>query len=316
MIAVIFAYRRPSLVLANALQTIKLNSEFKIKYGVEIFSEILLAHDGIRSNESLENRKAYEETLATCISLEQEFSEIKFIKFADNIGLTPHAFRIFQLLKSNADKAVVIEEDKSLKFEGLEFLYSNYKLMDSKSLIDTLPRSNHSTMNFTNYSTLHTDGGNLIYGSQLIETAKAIWKSKDKFKSDFENNLMYYLGSFLSGYSLRNAFRYYSNNLSWGLFNPDRPDALFAYTLIMSKQLKICPTSRLSYDWSDKSNLGLNVNHVRGNEIYACDSKPTKIWNFSMCNFCEKKHLSERVAITRLSRIRAHLSYKIGNLSY
>jgi len=312
MLAIIYAYKRASLVQRNALQIIKLNNDFKRKHGFEVFSEVFLFHDGLRSKEDFEGRNLHEKTLATCLSLEQEFSKIKTVKFENNINLTPNFFRIFAFLEDKMSKAIVIEEDKVLKLEGVEFLYENHKSMDSRTLIDTLPRSNHVAKGQEKYATLHTDGGNLMFGSELIENARQIWSVKDKFTKEFEKNLFFYLGSFLGGYSLKRAFNYYSSHLSWGLFNPDRPDSLFAYTLVLTKQLKICPPLRLSYDWSDQSALGMNVNQIPKNRDRICDCKPINIWNFNVCIRCEKRHLRERVAITRFSQARAYLNYKLN----
>ena len=311
MIAVVLAYKRASLVQNNVLRIIKLNNDFKRKHGFEVFSEVLLFHDGLRTNEDYEGRNSHEKTLETCLSLELEFTKVKTVNFNNNINLTPNFFRICSYLEDKVSEAVIFEEDKAIKFEGIEFLYENYKLMDSKTLIDTLPRSNHVAKGKERFATLHTDGGNLMFGSEVIETARVIWGVKDKFTEEFEKNLTLYLGSFLGGYSLKRAFRYYSNHLTWGLFNPDRPDSLFAYTLILTKQLKICPPLRLSDDWSDHSAIGMNINQLPKNRDRICDRKPINIWNSHVCTSCDKRHLRERVAITRFSHSRSYLKYKL-----
>lgn len=107
MIAVILAYKRSNLVHKNVLQIIKLNNDFKRKHGFEVFSEVLLFHDGLRSNEDFEGRNSHEKTLEMCLSLELEFTKVKTVNFKNNINLTPNFFRICTFLGDKVGAAVV-----------------------------------------------------------------------------------------------------------------------------------------------------------------------------------------------------------------
>ena len=314
MIPVFFAYKRGDLLLKNVLNTIELDLKFKEKYKNTLFSEILLVHDGVRNSEDLEHRQHHYRTLELCRSLEQTYSKIKLIQFNNNIGLTPHAFRVFSLLGTKLMESIIIEEDKFLTLEGMEFLQNNLDALNSKNMLDLLPKFNHVREINENFSTLYTDGGNVVYGTGLIETAKEIWAVKEKYQVQFEKNLHFYLSQFLVGYGLKRAFDYYSKSFSWGLYNFDRPDSLICYSLILTREPKISPLSRKTQDFSGQDNLGKNVNtlpKVRGAHEYL----PMKIWNTEFCKLCEKKGVSERVSINRHSRARRYLNFKFNSLT-
>jgi hypothetical protein len=314
MIPVFFAYKRSQLLLKNVLNTIELDVQFEKKYKKALFSEILLVHDGVRDAEDMEHRRLHNRTLELCRSLEQTHSKIKLIQFNNNVGLTLHAFRVFSLLSTKLMESILIEEDKFMTFEGMEFLRHNSDAINFKNMVDLLPKFNHISKSRENLSSLHTDGGNVLYGAGLIETAREIWAVKDKFQVQFEKNLHLYLSQFLSGYGLKRALLYYSNGFSWGLYNVERPDALICYSLVLTRELKISPLSRITDDYSGQDSLGKNVNTLpiirRAHEY-----RPIKIWNTELCKLCEKKGVSERVSINRHSSARRYLNFKFNSLT-
>jgi len=313
MIPVFFAYKRGDLLLKNVLNTIELDLKFEKKYKKALFSEMLLVHDGVRDSEDMEHRQHHNRTLGLCRSLEQTYSKIKLIQFNNNIGLTPHAFRVFSLLSTKLKESIIIEEDKFLTFEGMEFLRNNLDALNSKNMLDLLPKFNHVRESSENLSSLYTDGGNVVYGTGLLETAREIWAVKEKYQVQFEKNLHFYLSQLLVGYGLKRAFDYYSKSFSWGLYNFDRPDSLICYSLILTQELKISPLSRKTDDYSGQDSLGKNVNTLPAMRK-AHEYLPLKIWNTEFCKLCEKKGVSERVGINRYGRARRHLNFKFNKI--
>lgn len=297
------------LSLARLLE---IDSEFKVKYGSSAFSRIILIHDGIREEEKGESRRFHNQVREICIELDKRHSKVTSIFFDDNIGLTNHIFRIGGALDSNLRSSIFIEEDKAPTLQGIEFLDQTSKSMDSAVMVDTLPLNMHLSRKNTQTSTLFTDNGNTIIGEDLYDRVKHLWSVKDKYQEEFEKNLHLYLSNFLSGYSLKRAFGYYSKFFSWGLTNVDRPDSLLSYALILSQKLKVCPTVPLSENWSDRDTRGKNVNIVPDHRGADCNFSTTEIWGFDVCPRCEKQGVSERIELNRIGALKVGLNYRIS----
>ena len=312
MIPIILAYKRVELVQLSFSRLLEIDSEFKVKYGSSPFSRIVLIHDGIREVDREKSKRFHNQVREICLELEKRHTKVTSIVFDDNVGLTNHLFRIGDVLDSNLRFSIFIEEDKAPTLQGIEFLNQVSNSMDSKVMVDTLPLNKHLGKKNTHTSTLFTDNGNLLVGEDLYELAKHLWRVKDKHQEEFEKNLNAYLSNFLSGFSLKRAFGYYSKYFSWGLTNIDRPDSLFAYALILSQKLKVCPTFPLSENWSDRDTRGKNVNIVPNNRGIDCNFSTTEIWGFNTCTRCEKQGVSERIELNRIGALKVGLNYRIS----
>jgi hypothetical protein len=312
MKAIVFAYKRPELTEGILLRIIKINSEYKRKFHENAIEQIVLAHDGIREEEENYSQNSHQEARELCLYLESIHPQVSTLIFEDNVGHTGHMFRIIDILDGSVSDYIRLEEDKAPTMEGIEFLIQNSKSKNHFSLLDTLPLNKHLSQRQKFISTLFTDNGNLLIGEDLYDLAKHLWSVKDKYHEEFEKNLHAYLSNFLSGYSLKRAFGYYSKFFSWGLTNVDRPDSLLSYALILSQKLKVCPTVPLSENWSDRDTRGKNVNIVPDHRGADCNFSTTEIWGFDVCPRCEKQGVSERIELNRIGALKVGLNYRIS----
>ena len=316
MKALVYAYKRPELTREIVVRINKINTQYQSKYYEEAISQIILVHDGIREEESDSSERSHRKTRELCLYLEETQPKVSTLIFENNVGLTNHMFRIVSYLEEDVGNFILIEEDKAPTLEGVEFLIQNSRLRKNLSLLDTLPMNKHTSQSKILTSTLFTDNGNIVISESCLELAKRLWAVKDKYQSDFNKNLFLYFSSFLSGYPLNRALRYYSNYFSWGLVNLDRPDSLLAYTLILEKQLKHCPQIPLSENWSARDTRGKNVNSVPINRGLTCECTMIQIWGMDVCPKCEMQGTAERVALDRFGAIRSMLEFKARKLLY
>ncbi len=307
-----FVYKRPELTLRLVNRIKEINLEYKVAHGELPFSRILLVHDGVRNREDSASRQSHRKARELCLDLEKSDSRIVHFPFDDNVGLTRHVFRVVDTLKLDVQKCVLFEEDKAPNVLGIKFLISMSRSKKSFSLLDTLPLNAHPKNEEGSFCTLFTDNGNMVVSEDIFELASELLIAKDKYQGEFDRNLVTYLSSFLSGYALRRAFKYYSNYFSWGLVNSDRGDSLLSYSLILSKSFKNCPTLPLSDNWSDRDTRGKNVNTVPGNRGNDCNSSTTEIWGHSICPRCEKQGVSERIELNRIGALKVGLNYRLS----
>jgi hypothetical protein len=311
VIAIILAYKRPELTLNLVTRILNIDLDLKSKKGIQCFDKILLVQDGVRITEDSKAVIDHQNVKKLCLELEKEDSRISTMLYKENIGLTQHMFRIVEEIEVNTNDCIFFEEDKVPSLEAIEFLFYSRKSMDPLCILDTLPLNEHPKMKRSNIATIFTDNGNILIGDAIFDLAKHLWVAKDSFKIDFERQLHIYLSSFLSGFSLVQAQRYYSKYLSWGLVNGDRPDSLFAYALLLSKKFRMCPSSRLSENWSDRDTRGKNVNELPSNRGLDCMCKSIEIWGFEVCPCCEKQGVSERIGLTLTAKIKNSINYRL-----
>jgi hypothetical protein len=312
LIPIVLAYKRAELVQLSFSRLLEIDSAFKVKYGSSPFSRILFIHDGIREEDKEKSKRFHNEVREMCLDLEKRYAKVTSIVFDDNLGLTNQMFRIGDVLDSNLRSSIFIEEDKAPTLQGIEFLNQVSNSMDSKIMVDTLPLNKHLGKKNTHTSTLFTDNGNTLVGEDLYELAKHLWRVNDKYQEEFERNLHAYLSNFLSGFSLKKAFGYYSKYFSWGLTNRDRPDSLLSYALVLSKKFKACPKVPLSENWSDRDTRGKNVNTVPDYRGADCNFSTTEIWGSDICPRCEKQGVSERIELNQIRALKVGLNYRIS----
>ena len=310
MIPVILAYKRPELVQHSIARLLEIDSEYKRIYGKGAFSSIFLIHDGLRETEDKASQGFHQETRELCVDLERANTKIQSITFNANLGLTHHMFRIIDNLDSELSSYIFFEEDKAPSMEGIQFLIQTSKSMNPADLIDTLPFNRHESLRQKSICTLFTDNGNTIIGDELLEVAKNVWFDNYRYQEIFSKNLYEYLGSFLSGFALKRAYSFYLGHLQSGLTNVDRTDSLFAYSLIVLKRFKTCPSSRLSEDWSDQDNRGKNVNSLPIGRNVSCKSHIIKIWQQNVCSFCERQGINDRTALNPVRAIFNSIGYR------
>lgn len=310
MLAVVFAYKRPELILKLVSRIISLDNEFQLKFHKEFFSKVLLIHDGLRDAEDVMGKLSHLQTREACLDLEATISKVATYTYETNVGLTNHMFRIFNDLGQVANDCVLFEEDKFPTLEGLEFFAKNKETLNQVTLVDTLPFNEHSISKSGKTLTLFTDNGNMVISNELFMLSRNLWKNNEYLQDEFKKRLFEYLSVFLTGYGLRRAYGFYSKSLSWGLYSPDRGDALLAYALLSAGKLKTCPNQRLSEDWSGRDTRGKNVNKVPTGRGRVCTSPMVQLWGFDLCPDCEKQGVSERVGLTLRSTIRNSLEYR------
>ncbi len=313
LIPIILAYQRPELTSKLLTRLHQINFDFQRKNSEDAFSRIVLAHDGLEDRASADTRRDHEQTRQLCRDLEIDEVDVTALLFDKNIGLTKHIFRCIDAQAITSRDCIIVEEDKFPTLEAIEFLKSRKTLMDPSCILDSLPIKQHLDLELDYISTLFTDNGNLVIGDEILNLAKELWIKKDSFQDEFEKNLHFYFSSFLTGFSLRRAHRFFSDYLSWGLMNSDRPDSLFAYALILRKKLKICPTLPLSENWSDRDTRGKNINYLLPHRGKECKAKSIEIWNLSACPQCEKFGISERVGLTRYLAMKNSVNFRMRN---
>jgi len=313
MIPVVLAYKRPELTQAVI--------EKLLEIGVSKFSDgkpcnfpfIALVQDGLRQEENEIGVKSYRLLTNVLRAYASINNSVHLLKYSKNLGLTNHLFRILEDIHDARENVVFIEEDKFPTIDGLEFIKNQNELKEKPIMVDTLPFQNHPNALGASINTLFTDNGNFVLSQNLRELSKELWIVKDRYQREFEKNLMDYLRTFNQKYAQARAFSYFRDFFTWGLFNPDRPDSLFVYALILSRQMKTCPTRRLSDDNSDKDNRGKNVNYLPKNRNYECSANEAEVWESSFCVTCEKQGLSERVGITPVQTISNSFKFRIKN---
>lgn len=310
MNAVIFAYNRPKLLFDLVNKIIEFKRYDSDTQETKFFSKVFIVQDGIRSTEKGARRENYHTLTELSCELELSDPRISRVAFENNVGLTRNTLRTIRLLKQECNQSIYFEEDKFPTLLGLDFLAKHAPSMDPYTYLDTAPLNIHKRVNQTSISTLFTDNGNHIYGEHLIRTVEELLVAKDRYKEEFERNLYRYLSSFLSGFALKRAYDYYSSYLSWGLTNPDRPDSLFAYALILKKKLKVCPIMPLTDNRSDQDGGGINVNTVPENRSFECTNSLKHIWGQLVCPKCERFGASERVALGKIEVVRAGLYFR------
>jgi hypothetical protein len=310
MIAVVLAYRRSELTENLIRRILELDSCFWRKHKKEFISKIVIVHDGLRSGEGMRAKADHDETRFKLSAMRQNSDKIETTFYDNNVGLSRHTFRIINDMKLRVSECVFFEEDKAPTLKSFEFLFTNQHLVGELDLLDTMPFNSHLSAGCERLSTLFTDNGNTVVSDDLFGLAVELFESKKNFKTEFERNLYSYLSSFLTGFALTRAFRFYVRTLSWGLSNVDRPDALFAYALLLRKKLKNCPSEPLGEDWSDRDYRGKNVNKLPEGRGRICSSPTVKLWGFDLCPDCEKQGVSDRVGLTLRSTIRNSLEYR------
>lgn len=310
MIPLVLAYKRTGLIKQLVARLLEIDSEYKRIYGKGAFSSIFLIHDGLRETEDKASQGFHQETRELCVDLELTNTKIQSIFYNANIGLTNHIFRVINNLGSDLNNYIFFEEDKAPTKEGIQFLIQTSKSMNPADLIDTLPFNRHESLRQKSICTLFTDNGNTIIGDELLEVAKNAWLDNYRYQEIFSKNLYEYLGSFLSGFALKRAHSFYLGHLQSGLTNVDRTDSLFAYSLIVLKRFKTCPSSRLSEDWSDQDNRGKNVNSLPIGRNLSCKSHIIEIWQQNVCAFCERQGINDRTALNPVRAIFNSIGYR------
>jgi hypothetical protein len=314
MIAVVLAYRRPELTNNLIRRILEVESEFSKKYKVDFISRIIIVHDGLRSGDNLRAKADHDQARLMLLAMTQNSEKITSVCYDTNVGLSRHMFRIVNDLNLKVSDCVFFEEDKAPTLESFEFLYANQPLIEQIDWLDTMPFNCHFATDSKKLNTLFTDNGNTIVSEEVFDLAIELFESNKEFTNEFEENLYVYLSSFLTGFGLKRAFRFYSRSLSWGLTNVDRPDALFAYALLLRKKLKTCPNKPLSEDWSDRDYRGKNVNRLPENRRRICLGRAIDLWGSKFCPECDKQGVSERVGLTLSSTIRNSLQYRMRRI--
>lgn len=206
-----FVYKRPELTVRLVYSIKKRKLEYKVAHGELPFQRILLVHDGVRKSEDSASRQSHRKARELCLDLEKSDSRIAHFPFDNNVGLTRHVYRVVDTLKLDIQKCVLFEEDKVPDVLGIKFLISMSRSEKLFSLLDTLPINAHPKNEEGKFCILFTDNGNMVVSEDFFELAQELLIAKDKCQSKFDRNLIIYLSSVLSGYTLKRAFKYYSN---------------------------------------------------------------------------------------------------------
>ena len=209
MIAVVLAYRRFELTENLVRRILELDSSALRKQKEEFISRIVIVHDGLRLDEGIGARADHHETRFSLSTIRQISSKIETIFYDNNVGLSRHAFRIIDDLKLRVSDCVFFEEDKAPTLRSFEFILNNHYLIDELDMLDTMPFNKHPSAGFAKLGTLFTDNGNTVISEDLFGLTKELFESEKNFKDEFEKNLYSYLNSFLRGFSLTRAFRFY-----------------------------------------------------------------------------------------------------------
>lgn len=313
MIPVVLAYKRPELTQSLIEKLLEIKA-CNFSDGKPCnFPAIALVQDGLRQEEDEIGINSYKLVGDVLRGYESIEYPVQLLRYSKNLGLTNHLFRILDDLSGVGEDIVFLEEDKFPSIEGFEFLKKHSDLKEQPMLLDTLPFQNHPNLKKTSIKTIFSDNGNFILGKDLKELSKELWVVKDRYKEEFEKNLMDYLETFNQKFAQTRAFSFFRDYLSWGLFNADRPDSLFVYALILSRNMKTCPPRRLSEDKSDRDNRGKNVNYLPKNRNYECLSDEAQVWGNSFCVPCERQGLSERVGLTPFASIMNSVRFRLRN---
>lgn len=312
--ALVLAYKRPELTNALVREILKINEEFRQIEGFRPISKIFLIHDYPRRSEDAYSLASHNAVKDVCDDLVSQNSIVKYVSYDNNAGLTNHILRVYKDLNLEPQATILFEEDKAPTYQGIEFLGNHKSKVSSSTLLDTLPISNHANLGEQTFNTMFTDNGNLIFGNNLFGLTLELWKVKDKYGEEFDRNLDTYFNSFLTGYSHHRAFHFYRNYWRWGLNSPDRPDALFAYALILSKSLKVCSMTRLSEDWSGKDHRGMNINKTINGRGKLCILESRIIFGKKICQCCERRGASERVSLSYRNTLLNSAKFRINRI--
>jgi hypothetical protein len=316
LLAIVLAYKRPQLTSNLIKRLLGVDEEFNRKFGHDFFSDVLIVHDGIREIEDVAGEESYLQTRLICKSIQATSRKITSVFYDTNVGLTNHIFRVVRDSNNNPSECIFFEEDKAPTLESIEFLWQNLKSGNTIDYLDTLPFNKHFNLKEKSLATLFTDIGNFWVSDELFQSAYKLWNTKQLSENRFEENLLAYLSSFLSGFGLKRALQFYSRALKGGVTNVDRTDSLFACALILNKNLKTCPIEPLSEDWSGRDARGKNVNKAPEGRGRICSSPTVKLWGFDLCPDCEKQGVSDRVGLTLSSTIRNSLEYRTRRIRH
>lgn len=311
MRAVVLAYKRPELTFQNISKLLSISDALVSSNNVNVFSSIVVVHDGLRNTEDKDSFESHKRVSQVIKDFENSQKRVTSITYSTNVGLTNHMFRILDDLGELSSDCVFIEEDKMPTRAGIEFLRKNAIQMPEIALLDTLPIHNHLGSSRRTIQTLFTDNGNLVISEGLKEVSRELWREKDKCVNDFETNLRQYVGSIEYGFGAKRAFDYFSRYYTWGRHNPDRPDSLLCYALIVKSRLKTSPNQRLTIDSSDRDTRGKNVISLPKNRDSDCHFSSCELWGEYLCAICERQGTSERVGLTIWASVRNRAKFTI-----
>ena len=302
---IILAYRRVNFVF-QLLDSLNKFNELK---------DVIVFHDGLRSSADLNEKMQHMSTRSEIINYAHANKNVDVRIYKNNIGLTKNLFRIMYDLDESSRNVIIFEEDKLPTENGLTFLKSHADKFDARFLLDTLPLAKYHVPQISPIFTMHTLGGNIVMGPELIEAAENIYFGHNKYEEDFNRNLRNYLQLFSRNRLVMNlAVRKLTKIYRWGLTSQDRPDGLLGYTLFVIGGMKLTPGASESLDISDMSTFGKNVNSRNQYSERVCRNQQILYNEEELCKNCEILGIESRANLSIIRSIRNSAEFRTSSL--
>lgn len=290
---VLWAYARPEFTTLNIHRLSLYSDEL----------DLVIVHDGLREGASTLEKISHSQTRNILTSSKLP-KGCEVLVYDENVGLTQHFFRVSNLILRNYDGLINHEDDKLISFKGLQEITSLPKLRDVPMHADSRGNLKHVWKDSLWRNSLFSQNGVSFMNHSLIAAAQEEYSTGkvrlDKLKIALRE---WYSEMFSKKSHLERIVDKVSQQLSWGISNPDRPDSLLAYTLLLRGQTKFVTNYDFSFDISHLDFRGKNQEYRDGFEI--CDDPGLQESSFGqICRNCEITGVTNRVPIG-LSRIKS-----------
>jgi hypothetical protein len=243
---VLFSYRRPELT-KQAIERIQAWSKFE---------KLVVSVDGLRADASEDEKSWRDSTIRISEELAGADSRIDLRVWGSNNGLTSHSLRALGAGLHYSSNIIALEEDVELSLAGFDFLNQNSLGQDSPLAASSYSRYLHPGETQGSRGTSFPEQWGTAFNLSFLEEFEKIAHSKSIRASIVEK-------IFVSRFHGLDYFQKVGAQFWTGLFlealhNPNRPDAIKAYTAMsLGIEFRV-PWNPLSVDLSHLDSRGMN----------------------------------------------------------
>jgi hypothetical protein len=302
---VLWAYGRPELTLLNMKRLVQQSN----------LRNIYIVHDGLRQNASQDEVNSHAATREMILSQSLP-TRVRPLLYDSNIGLTRHFLRVSKEVLKNCDGFLNHEDDKISNSETVRAILEVPKRESTPQLIDTRNQFLHSWKDSSVRSALYTVNGISYMNSCLIEAAEQDYNSQNFSAEDITSFLIDFYSPLVRNIQHVNRLATkFTEMLSWGISNQDRPDSLLLYSLLKRGMLKQITNSDMCLDLSHLDYRGLNQEYREPADKKVCSEIELVETRFGMiCRFCEVEGIKTRIPVGNRTRASSYLKYQVDKM--
>lgn len=302
---VFWAYSRPEFT--------KINLERLIAQ--PFVRKLYIAHDGVRAY--ADDFEIHSHKLVRDLLTKTEFPQkVELLIYDQNIGLTQHMFRVSRRILKNCNSFISHEDDKFSNDLTFRAFMDLDVLEDAPQQADTRNFLKHAWKDRMWRDGLYMLNGVAYLNHSLIDCAEFDFKSKTFSEKNIVKTLKdFYLPIFGHTNSLSRVVSRLSDMLNWSLYNQNRPDTLFLYSLLLRNRLKQVSSYDLCHDVSNLDFRGANQEYKNNRVVGICEEiaiRETALGN--ICVQCEREGIKERIPLGTLRRARANVDFNLDRL--